>query len=483
MQPVFCWLAAAVLALSTFTALRPPRRPNVVLIFMDDMGYGDLGCYGATGYQTPHLDALAAEGLRLTGFLAAQPVCTASRAALLTGCYPNRIGLSGALFPGAKTGLSADETTLAELLRQQGYATGMFGKWHLGDAPAFNPTRHGFDRFVGIPYSSDMWQTDYNGRPITDTTDWRLKAFPPLRLLDGLRATDTIRTLEQQARLGHTYTREAIAFIRKNKDKPFFVYLPHSMPHVPVYATAAFRGKSRRGLYGDMMQEMDALVGEVLQELNTLRLQDNTLVIFTSDNGPWLNYGNHAGSSGGFREGKGVTYEGGNRVPCLVRWPGVVPAGAVSGGLATGLDLLPTIAEACGAGLPARKIDGLSMLALWKGQQQHSPRKDFYYYYNKNSLEAVRHENFKLVLAHPGRTYEGFLPGKDGYPGPVNGKFPFPQGLYNLDTDPGERYDLQRSFPQKVQQLLELAEAARSDLGDDLTGRPATASRPAGTLP
>ncbi|WP_020603591.1 sulfatase family protein [Spirosoma spitsbergense] len=482
-----CCLLVLLLT-GSFPAKTSPQKstpPNVVLIFMDDMGYGDLGCYGATQYQTPNLDRMASEGIRFTNFLSAQAVCSASRAALLTGCYPNRVGISGALGPRSTVGLNPDETTLAEVLKKQDYATAIFGKWHLGDNPAFFPGKQGFDTYTGLLYSNDMWPVDYDGKPITDETNYRKKSYPTLQLMENDRPLRDITTLEDQATLTGEYTKRAIQFIKKQKQnntKPFFLYMPHSMTHVPIAASAPFRGKSQQGLYGDVMMEVDWSVGEILKTLKETGIDKNTLVIFTSDNGPWINFGNHAGSTGGLREAKGVSFEGGQRVPCLVRWPGVVPAGRVCTKLSSTIDLLPTIAAACSAKLPEKRIDGISLIPLFKGDFAQTPRREFYYYYRKNNLEAVRRDDWKLVLPHPGRSYEGQLPGKDGFPGKAPEDHPYPLALYDLRRDPGERYDVQAMYPEVLADLQNLVEKARVDLGDDLTNRTGANVRPVGKV-
>lgn len=464
----FCF----VMAISAIQIAPNPKitPPNIVLIFMDDMGYGDLGCYGALQYQTPNLDKLAAEGTRFTNFLAAQAVCSASRAALMTGCYPNRVGISGALFPKAKVGLNPNEITIAELLKEKGYATGMFGKWHLGDYPQFLPTNQGFDEYVGLPYSNDMWPVGYDGKPLTDDNN-RKKSFPFLPLLKNNDTLQEIKTLDDQAKLTGIYTERAVSFINKKQKSPFFLYLAHSMPHVPIAASAKFKGKSKQGLYGDVIMEIDWSVGEIMKALKNNGLDKNTLVIFTSDNGPWLNFGNHAGSAGGFREGKGTSFEGGQRVPCIVRWKGVTPAGIVCNKLTSTIDLLPTIAKICNTKLPDKKIDGIDILPLLKGDMAATPRKYFYYYYRKNSLEAVRRDDWKLVLPHEGRSYEGQLPGNDGFPGNAPENIPFKLALYDLRRDPSERYDVKELYPDILAELQQVAEEAREDLGDDITKR------------
>lgn len=457
----------------------PKRPPNVVLIFMDDMGYGDLSCNGALGYTTPHLDRMAMEGTRFTNFLTTQAVCSASRAALLTGCYPNRLSISGALMPWATNGLNPEEETIAELLKERGYATGIFGKWHLGHHQEFLPLQQGFDEYLGLPYSNDMWPVDYAGNPATTGVQVR---YPPLPLIEGNTKIGEIRTLADQDKLTGMLTERAVSFIKKNKNRPFFLYFPHPMPHVPIGASEKFRGKTGEGLYADMMQEIDWSVGQVLQTLKQTGLDQNTLVIFTSDNGPWLTFGNHAGSSGAFREGKGTTYEGGHRVPCLIRWPGTVPAGRVCNKLLTTLDILPTVISLCGARLPKRTIDGINWTDVLKGDDKQNPREVFYYYYRTNSLEAVRQGNFKLVFAHPGRRDEGFVPGKDGFRGENTENYPTPAGLYDLRHDPGERYDVTNNYPNKVAELQALAEKARDDMGDDIQKRIGRNVRPGGVV-
>lgn len=435
---------------------KPASKPNVILVYMDDMGFGDITRNGAQGYQTPNFDKLARDGIYFSQFYSPQAVCTASRAGLLTGCYPNRLGFSGALDHTAKTGLNTEEETIAELLKAEGYSTAAFGKWHLGHLPDFLPTKHGFDEFYGIPYSHDMWPK----HPVTKNY------YPRLPLIEGEK---TIQTNPDQSQFTTSFTEKTIDFIKRKKDKPFFVYLAHPMPHVPLAVSDKFKGKSKQGLYGDVMMELDWSIGQIRETLKKLKLEENTLVIVTSDNGPWLNYGNHAGSAGGLREGKGTSFEGGQRVPCLMTWKGKIPAGLVANNLTAALDILPTIVEATGAKLPKRRIDGVSVLEVLKGNTAINPRTSFLYYYRKNNLEAVRDENWKLVFPHPGRTYEGFAAGKDGMPGGANENFGFEGGLYDLRRDPGERYNVMNDNPEVVKRLTQIADEARQDIGDDLT--------------
>jgi len=471
-----------LLALLVYPVLSPAQsksKPNVIIIFMDDMGYGDIEPYGMTGIPTPNFNRVAKEGTRFTHFSVGQPVCTASRAALLTGCYPNRIGMTGALLPQSKEALNPKEETIASLLKQVGYTTAMLGKWHLGNRPPYFPLHYGFDSFYGLPYSHDIWPVDYDGKPITDVKNMR-GSWPHLTIYQGDQKVDSILSLQDQARLTTAYTEKAVTFIRENKKKPFFLYLAHSMPHVPLAASAKFRGKSEMGLFGDVIMELDWSVGEILKTLDQEKLAKNTILIVTSDNGPWVHFGDHAGSAGGFREGKSTTSEGGNRVPLLVRWPGKVEAAGIKSQLMTNMDLLPTIAAATGAPLPQNKIDGLNFLPLWQGQTQQGPRETFYYYFGKNNLEGVRYKNWKLVLPHPATTYRGHL-GHGGHPGTMS-RVQVPMALYDLAHDPGEASDVQELYPAIVQKIMGLAEQARHDLGDDLTQRPAQNVRPPALL-
>ncbi len=443
--------------------------PNIVIVFTDDQGYGDLGTFGASGFQTPYLDQLAGEGMRFTQFYVGQAVCSASRAALMTGCYPNRIGITGALFPTSNHGINAEETTIAEMLRPLGYVTGIFGKWHLGHHEAFLPLQHGFDEYFGIPYSNDMWPVDFDGTPVTDTAI-RKGQYPPLPLVEGNEIVERVASLADQDQLTTRYTQRAVDFIHRHQSQPFFLYVPHSMPHIPLGVSDKFRGKSQQGLYGDVMMEIDWSVGQIMETLEELGLQENTLVMFMTDNGPWLNFGNHAGSTGGLREGKGTTYEGGQRVPCIMRWPKKIPAGKVNHQLATTMDILPTLAELTGATLPDRNIDGLDISSLLMGNNTSSPRETLYYYYHRNDLEAVRYQQWKLVLPHvTTQSYRRVLPGNDGWPGPYN-KDTTGLALYDLRRDPGEAYDVQELYPEVVDMMQDLANQAREDLGDNLTG-------------
>ncbi|HVT86831.1 MAG TPA: sulfatase [Chitinophagaceae bacterium] len=475
-RKIFCiFVLSSILIISASAQGRQPKKPNIVLIFMDDMGYGDLDSYGGIDYVTPNLDKLASQGMRFTNFYAAQPICTVSRAGILTGCYPNRIGLSMVLVPHSKIGLNPDEETIASMLKKNGYVTGMVGKWHLGDARKFLPLQHGFDEYFGLPYSNDMWPMKDGGIP--DSTS----KTPLLPLIEGNKTVRYITSLKDQSMLTTWYTEKAVSFIKRHKKEPFFFYFAHSMVHVPLGVSDKFKGKSKQGLFGDVMMEIDWSVGEVMKALKDNGLEKNTLVVFTSDNGPWLIYGNHAGSAGGLREGKFNTFEGGQREPAIMRWPGVIPDGTICNKLACAIDLLPTFAAISGSQLPSKKIDGINIFSLLKGESDANPRDHLFYYYHKNDLEAVRQGNWKLVFPHRYVSVEGEVPGKDGYAGKYH-LAPTGLALYDLRRDPGERYDVKDQFPQIVERLQKLAEEAREDMGDDLTNRPGKNRRPAGKI-
>ncbi|MHC1762972.1 MAG: sulfatase [Verrucomicrobiia bacterium] len=443
-----------------------PAKPNIVLIFADDMGYGDLGCYGSKT-PTPNLDRLAAQGVRFTDFYVGQAVCSASRAALMTGCYPNRIGIQGALGPKSKVGLNANDITIAEILKAQGYATAIYGKWHLGDAPEFLPTRHGFDDYFGLPYSNDMWPF----HPTGGTN------YPPLPLIEGDRV---VQLMPDQTQLTTWYTERAVKFIEANKERPFFLYVPHSMPHVPLYVSDKFKDKSGRGLYADVIMEMDWSTGEIVKALREHGLEERTIVIFTSDNGPWLSYGDHAGSAGPLREGKGTTLEGGQRVPCIIAWPGVVPAGATCRELAGTIDVLPTLADLAGAELSRdHMIDGRNIWPLIsRPAEAKTPHEAFFYYWGRH-LQAVRSGQWKLHFPHD---YASLArPGSDGKPGAYAAK-KIGLELFDLANDIGETKNVADANPEVVKRLETLAEQGREDLGDSAGKRPGKNVREPGRL-
>jgi len=451
------------------------RPPNVVLIFMDDMGYGDVGAYGAEGFSTPNLDRLAAEGMLFTDFYASQAVCSASRASLLTGCYAERISIRGALSPSAGVGLNPEETTIAEMLKERGYSTAIFGKWHLGHHREFLPLQHGFDEYLGLPYSNDMWPVEYDGTPATNPNKL---AHPPLPLIEGNETLELIEDQAGQDQLTALYTQRSVDFIDRHADRPFFLYLAHTMVHVPLGVSEEFRGRTEQGMFGDVMEEVDWSVGQVLEAIERHGLTEDTLVIFTSDNGPWLNFGNHAGSAGPLREGKGTAFDGGPRVPAIWRWPGRIEAGSVSSELASTLDILPTLAAITGAILPEETIDGVDIHPLLAGEESGSPRDTFLFYYG-GELRGVREGKWKRVYEHRTRSYAGVEPGMDGLPGPY--AFPtVPAALYDLEFDIGETTDVSGEHPDIVARLDALAEEARASLGDRLTGRQGSEVRPPG---
>ncbi|MGC1240702.1 MAG: sulfatase [Chryseosolibacter sp.] len=433
--------------------------PNIIVIFTDDQGYRDLSCYGAPQLKTPNLDRMAEEGIRFTNFYVGQPVCSASRAALLTGCYPSRVSIQGALFPNANIGLNPEEVTIAEICKSKGYKTAMVGKWHLGDRPQFLPTRQGFDEYLGVPYSNDMWP----GHPGKET-----HKFPRLPLIENDSVIDYFD--EDQNNLTTLYTRRATEFIEANRKNPFFLYVAHSMPHVPLFVSDKFRGKSGAGLYGDVIMEIDWSVGEIMNTLKELDLDRKTLVIYTSDNGPWLNYGQHAGSALPLREGKGTVLEGGIRVPCIMRWPGNIPEGAVQKKPAMTIDILPTVASLINAALPDKKIDGKDIWPLITNDAQaESPHDAFYFYFNDNELQGMRSGKWKLYFPHQYRSFEGKEGRNDGLPVQY-AQLKMGLELYDLDNDISERNNVAAQYPAVVDSLQQKAAAFRQKLGDSLTG-------------
>ncbi len=447
-------------------------KPNVVIVFTDDQGYQDLGVFGAQGFKTPNIDRMAAEGRIFTRWYAAQAVCSASRTAMLTGCYPNRVGIHGALGPKNTHGISGDEMTLADMFKQKGYATAIFGKWHLGHHPEFLPLRHGFDEYYGIPYSGDMW-------PKHPTAGDR---FPPLPLIEGEKTIAHVGE-EEQTMMTTRLTERAVDFIHRNKEKPFFLYVPHPQPHVPLYVSDKFKGKSERGLYGDVIAEIDWSVGEILKALKEDGIDDNTLVIFTSDNGPWLSYGDHGGSALPLREGKGTAWEGGVREPCVMRWPGKIPAGTVCSEPGMNIDILPTLANLIGARLPEHKIDGVDIWPMISGPiGTKNPRKGYWYYYKQNELHAVSMGKWKLYLPHSYRTMGGRAGGTGGIPTKYSQAKVQQLELYDLEADVSETKNLADQHPGLVKKMQAFAEEARVELGYKLTKRKGKGVREAGRL-
>jgi arylsulfatase A-like enzyme len=453
-------LALALLQGAMRTELAAQRQPNFIIIFADDLGYADIGSFsdreGRARPRTPNLDRMAAEGVRLTHFYTAQAVCSASRAALLTGRYSNRVGITGALNHTATQGLSADETTIAEMLKPRGYATGMHGKWHLGHQKPFLPLQHGFDDYLGLPYSNDMWPRHPQ----------RKDFFPPLPLIEG---DSVVRLDPDQSLLTRMYTERAVKFVERNRSSPFLLYLAHTMPHVPLFVSDRFKGKSGQGLYGDVIAELDWSVGEVLGAVKRAGLDDNTLVIFTSDNGPWMSYGNHAGSPGPFRESKGTAFEGGVRVPFVARWLGRIPKGTVGSLPAMTIDLFPTLARLAGAAVPGpNTIDGRDMWPLLENAANAQAPHEALYFYWGTELHAVRSGRWKLHLPHPYQSLE--RAGHDGAPGTFARK-ELELSLFDLEADPGESTNVADHHLEVVTRLMWFAERARDDLGDSLTKR------------
>jgi arylsulfatase A-like enzyme len=430
-------------------------KPNFILILADDMGYGDIGPFGSTRNRTPNLDRLAREGMRFTSFYAA-PVCTPSRAQILTGCYAKRVSLPNVLSPAAPIGLSAHEHTIADLLKEQGYATTAIGKWHVGDAPDFLPTRHGFDHYLGLPYSNDM------GGP-TDLAKAKRQRRPPLPLVQNGQVIETV-TPEGQNRLTERYTAEAVRFVREHKDHPFFLYLPHTAVHVPIHPGDKFRGRSPYGIYSDWVEEVDWSVGQVLDTVRELGLAERTLVVFTSDNGPWLTQGTNAGTAGPLRGGKGGTYEGGVREPTIGWWPGKVPAGASNDAIAANFDLLPTFVKLAGGKVPTdQKIDGEDLSPLLLGRTSKSPH-EAHYYFSGNALQAVRSGPWKLAIARQSENLGKATSSE------TDANKPFAPTLYNLDNDIGERHDVAAEHPEITKRLGELVARMNADLGTNKLG-------------
>lgn len=461
-------------------------KPNIVLIFTDDMGYGDLESFSETEIRTPRIRQLAGQGTKFTDFYVAQAVCSASRAALMTGCYANRVGMAGALNHTSPTGIHPDEELLSEILQNNGYATGMFGKWHLGLPPYFSPLKNGFDEWLGIPYSND--NTKYH--PVL------FDSMPPLPFFDG---DQIVERDPDQALFTKRLTERAVAFIEKNKNHPFFLYVPHPMPHVPIFSSEAFRGHSKVGLYGDVIEEIDWSVGQILDAIDDNGLSENTLVIFTNDNGPFLSYGTHAGSSGPLREGKLTVFEGGVRVPAIMRWPGKIPANRECNTPIMTIDLLPTVCKLIGASMPQKRIDGLDIMPVLAGQEQESPH-DSLAFYSGQELHAVRQGKWKLHFPHKYLTPRDDLR-DDGKPAGFGQLKPMsitqsgvegiasrhgyrvanlPIALYDLSVDQGEQENVAAKHPDVVARLTLVADTYRRDLGDALSNMTGSGVRPLG---
>ncbi len=454
------WMLAIVLMTSEFCAAA--NRPNVVILLTDDQGYQDLGCYGAPAIKTPRIDAMAAQGVRFTDFYVVAPICTPSRAGLLTGCYPVRVSMGripaepdmgrknpqGVLFPGSAYGLNPKEETIASMLKAAGYATAAIGKWHLGDRPEFWPTRFGFDSYFGIPYSNDM---------------------KPAVLMDDNKI---VEQPADQDTLVERYTADAKNFIHEHKAGPFFLYLAYNCPHTPVHAAKRFQGTSERGLYGDAIETIDWSVGEVLDALKAEGVEDNTLVLFTSDNGPWLSQGEDGGSATPLRSGKNSAYEGAFRVPFIARWPGRIQPGRVSHEIAATMDFLPTAAKLADAKLPEKKIDGKDIGPLLFEDGAKTPH-DALFFYCGNRLTAVRSGKWKLKV-------ETTLLEDYGFKKLKQPDAEIPLGLYNLDWDPGEMKDVSKDHPDVMKKLEALLASERKTLGDERQKAEGDERRPVG---
>lgn len=444
------YLLIAVLVCPTVLSAKQDK-PNVIILFTDDQGYGDVGCYGNEDIPTPYLDEMANSGMRFTDFYVAAASCTPSRAALMTGCYPQRVGLPAVVDDLSKIGLNPNEYTIARYLKESGYATGMFGKWHLGFQTEFMPMAHGFSEFYGIPYSMDMWPN--HPKPP--------HAYPPLPLYDNKKVVDQNPDVNQMTT---TFTEHTVDFIKTHKDEPFFIYVPYSQPHVPLGVSDKFKGKSNKGLYGDCIMEIDWSVGQILEALDKYDLSENTLVMFSSDNGPWLSYGDHAGSAGDLREGKGSTFDGGQRVPFIATMPGTIPAQSVCHELVTAMDILPTVMSMTGEDFEAAKpIDGKDISPLLLGKRGAKSPYEAFFFVNKMDVEAVRSGKWKLHVPHLYRIVN--TPGADGMPGDQdNYGGQIGLALYDIVADPSESKNLASEYPEVVERLTSMVLDFRYDL-------------------
>ena len=439
----------AFATLILFAGFSRAATSNFVIIFADDQGYGDLSCFGSETIKTPNVDRLAKEGRKFTSFMVASPVCTPSRAALLTGCYPKRVGMhQHVLFPQSRKGLNPNEHTIADHLKSLGYATACFGKWHLGHHPPVLPTSNGFDTYLGIPYSNDMNHPDNKGKPKggadgmdilwndpeSTLTKWKTPLFEDEQIIE---------VPVDQRTVTRRYTQKAIDFVTAHKDEPFFVYLPHSMPHIPLYVPDEVRDPNPKNAYINTIEHIDSEVGRLLDKLDELKLTDNTYVIYTTDNGPWLQFKHHGGSAGPLRDGKGTTFEGGQRVPCLIRGPRI-PAGTVCDQLTGTIDILPTIASITGKALPDQKIDGMDVSDLWMGKTETSPRTEFVHYTSQGQLEGIRQDNWKLLVKMPRPRRNRRGPQEVAEPKIM---------LFDLSKDLGEQTNLAEEKPEVVKRL------------------------------
>ena len=446
-----------IILLIIFSCNENNNSPNIVFILTDDLGYGDLSSYGSKTIESINIDKIAREGVKLTSYYAAQPVCSASRAAILTGIYPNRIGIHNAFGPNSNSGINQDEYTLAEMLKENGYATGIFGKWHLGSKKEFFPTNHGFDQFYGILYSNDMWR-------------WHPEypeGFPEDLLL--YENETPIKEITDQSNLTKDITSESIRFIEENKNSPFFLYIAHPQPHVPLFVSKDFEDITGNGLYADVITEIDYSVGRIINSLEENGLTENTIVVFTSDNGPWLSYGDHSGSSGIYREGKGTTWEGGVRVPSIIKFPNRLKPRIIDEPV-MGIDWMPTFASITGSKLSDNIIDGKNIWPLLSGKTIKSPHEKLYFYYRVNELHSIRMDDWKIHFARTYRSLNGKEGGVDGIPVKYDMNLLENNELYNLVEDPKEKNNVYDEFPEVASKLEELGRKARIELGDNITG-------------
>lgn len=463
--------AAAILITLVFVSCSSPepRPPNVIIIFADDMGYTDLSSYGATQWETPNLDRLGDEGVRFTNFYVPTPACSPSRAAILTGRYPLKAGVREVISPRTLRGLPESERTAAEIFRDAGYATAAIGKWHLGANPIYFPTNNGFDTWFGLPYSNDYSPSSINN-PRPHAAQW-----PRLPLI---RDTTIVEREPDQRYLTERYTQEALQVIEQHRETPFFLYLAHSMPHVPLWVSDPFQDASGDGLYGDVMTEIDASTGRIMRKLVELGLDQQTIVVFTSDNGPWLLMGDHGGTRGEFREGKATTFEGGIRMPAIIRAPGRIETGIEIDEPSIVMDLLPTLLNMSGIEIPGN-LDGIDMSSALKGEAELESDRPLFFY-RSGQLRSMRKGKWKMHVPHRyvSMTEEtGAVPGSGGHPGTYS-RGEIGIALYDLSTDPGEVTDLKDEFPEVVHELMTHIEFARAHIGDELTDRVGSEATP-----
>ena len=462
---VISGLVTVVLLLSTGCTEPQGQRkggPNVIIIFADDMGYTDLSSFGADRWETPNLDRMASEGVRFTNFYVPTPACSPSRAAMLTGRYPLKAGVREVISPRTLRGLPEVEVTSAELFREAGYVTAAIGKWHLGTHPNFLPTNHGFDSWFGLPYSNDYSPKSINN-PRSYAAQWpRLPLF---------RDTTIVEREPDQRLLTERYTQEALQFIDRYRSEPFFLYLAHSMPHVPLWVSDPFEDATGAGLYGDVISEVDASTGRIMDQLARLGLDESTIVVFTSDNGPWLLMGDHGGTRGNFREGKATTFEGGIRMPAMIRAPGRIEPGRTIEEPVIVMDVFPTVLSLAGIDIPDN-LDGLDLAPALQNQTELDPERALFFY-RSGQLRSMRKGKWKMHVPHRylSMTPElGGVPGSGGHPG-TYGRGEIGVALYDLEVDPGETTDVKDKYPDVVQDLMIHIEYARAHIGDELTDR------------